>query len=100
MLVACWMAKTASRPAELVKDGIRFASLRLRVMLMRPWFGLVGLVTLIGWVIMVRMKLLQLVVGGCLGGLLTPGVIVLGVVLVGVQLFRVCIGFFLPLPGL
>ena len=58
--------KTASRPAELVEDGdlillierilslgswIRFASLRLRVMLRRPWFGLVGLVTLIGWVI-------------------------------------------------
>ena len=46
--------KTASRPAELVQDGdlilliemllrlrgwTRFVSLRLRVMLMRPWFG-------------------------------------------------------------
>ena len=51
-----------------------------------PWFGLVGLVTLIGWVIMERMKLLILVVGGCLGGLLMLGVIVLGFVLVGVQL--------------
>ena len=54
--------KTASRPAELVKDGdlilliermlrlwgwTRFVFLRLRVMRMRPWFGLRGLVILI-----------------------------------------------------
>ena len=106
--------KTASRPAELVEDGdlilliermLRLRGLdrvrffRLRVMLMRPWFGLVRFVTLKGWVIMERMKLLILVVGWCLGGLLMLDVIILGFVPVGAQLSLVCIGFLLPLPG-
>ena len=38
-----------------------------------------GVVTLKGWVVMERMKLLILVAGGCLGGLLMLGVILLGV---------------------
>ena len=64
VLVACWMAKPLlvllswlrmgvllylSRGCSVLGSWIRFASLRLRVMLMRPWFGLVGLVTSIGW---------------------------------------------------
>ena len=75
--------KTASRPAELVKDGdlVLFIErmLRLRELdtvriskvqghadeaLVRAG----GLVILIGWVIMERMRLLTLVVRGCLGG--------------------------------
>ena len=73
--------KTASRRAELGKNGdlilliermlrlreggwTQFVSLKLGVMLMRPWFGLGGLVILTGWVIMERMRLLILVVGG------------------------------------
>ena len=76
----------------------RFVLLRLRVMLMRLWFGLGELVILIGWVIMERMKLLILVVGGCLGGLLMLEVIILGFVLVGARLSQAFIGFLLPLP--
>ena len=54
---------------------------------------------LIGWVIMERTKLLILVVGGCLGGLLMPHVVILGFVLVGARLSEVCIGCLLPMPG-
>ena len=61
---------------------------------MRPWFELGELVILIGWVIMERMRLRILVIGGCLGGLLMLGVIFLEFVLVGVRLFSACIGFF------
>ena len=46
------------------------------------------------------MKLPTLVVGGCLGGLLMLGVIILGGVLAGARLSSACIGFLLPLPGL
>ena len=52
---------------------------------------------LIGLGIMVRMRLLTLVVGGCLGGLSMFDVIILGFVRVGAS--SVCIGFSLPLPG-
>ena len=46
------------------------------------------------------MRLLILAVGGCLGGLLMVGVIILGCVLVGARLSCACIRFLLPLPGL
>ena len=55
---------------------------------------------LIGWVMMERMKLLILVVGGCLGGSLMLDVIILGFVLVGARLSKVCNGFLLLLLGL
>ena len=45
---------------------------------------------LVGWVIMERMRLLTMVVGGCLGGLSMPDVIILGFVLVGALLSSVC----------
>ena len=43
---------------------------------------------------MVRMRLLTLVVGGCLGGLLMLDVFILGFVLVGARLSLVCTVFF------
>ena len=54
--------RATSRPVELVKDGdlillIERVFLRLRVMLMRPWFGLGELVIWIGWVMMELMRL-------------------------------------------
>ena len=65
-------------PFELVNDGdllllinrmldlvvrIRFGFLRFRVMLMRIWYSMVKFVRMIGWVIMLLMKLRTLVVG-------------------------------------
>ena len=87
--------KGASRPAELVEDGdlilLIERMLRLRgldtVHADEATVRAGGLVTRIGWGTMGLMKLLTLVVGECLGGLLMLGVITLGFVLVGVLLF-------------
>ena len=99
--------KTISRPAEFVQDGdlvlLMERMLRLRgldtVRISKvkghadeALFELGGLVILIGLVIMERMGLLILAVGGCLGGLLMLGVIFLEFVLVGVRLFSPCVG--------
>ena len=86
--------KTASRPAEF-KDGdlilliermlrlwgwTRFVFLKLRVMLMRPWFGLGALVILIGLVKKGADEAADFGGRRCLGGLLMLGVIILGFV--------------------
>ena len=103
--------KTASRPAELVKDGDL-------VLLIERMLHLRGLDTVrisrvkghaeealvragrAGRVIMELMRLPTLVVGGCLGGLLMLAVIILVYLRVGARLSSSCIGFLLPLPGL
>ena len=103
--------KTASRPAELVKDGdlilLVEKMIHLRELdtvriskveghadeaLVRAW-GARDLDRLGNNGREEGMRLLILVGGGCLGGLLTLGVIILGFVLVGARLFSVCIGF-------
>ena len=72
----------------------RFEFLKLRVMLMRPWFELGVLVILIDQEIMGRMRLLLFAEGGCIGGPLMLDVIILGFVLVGARLLSACIGFY------
>ena len=97
--------KTAFRPAELVKDGDPI--LLIERMLRLRGLDTVRISTVRGHAdeALVRtggardlgrlgMRLLILVVGGCLGGLLMLGVIILGVVFVGARLFSVCIVFF------
>ena len=107
--------RTTSRPAELVKDGDLL--LLIERMLCLRGLDTVRISTVkghadddlvqageffiwVGCVIMGPMRLLTLAVGGCLGGLLMLGVIILGCVLFGARLSWACIGFLLPLPGL